>query len=168
MLVVADSSPLVVLIIIGHINILARLFGQVIVPPEVWAELHQSNRPHPVHDFIKGNPAWLLVRVPASIEPIPSLHGGELAAIALAQELKADLLLIDELRGRRAAADRRIPFTGTIGVLELAADQGLLDLSEAFARVKNTDFWISHELLDERLRLHLARRGRPLGQDDLK
>ena len=51
----------------------------------------------------------------------------ELAAIALAQELKADLLLIDEARGRKAAADRHIPFTGTIGVLELA-DQGLLDI----------------------------------------
>jgi len=160
MLVVADSSPLVVLVIIGHINILAGLFGQVIVPPVVWGELGQSKRPQAVHDFVTRHPAWLLVRLPASIEPIPSLHAGEVAAIALAQELKADLLLIDETRGRKAAADRHIPFTGTIGVLELAAERGLLDLSEAFARVKKTDFWISHDLLDERLRLHLAGRGR--------
>ena len=70
--------------------------------------------------------------------------------------MKADLLLIDEVRGRKAAADRHIPFTGTIGVIELAADRGLLDLQVAFGLVKKTDFWISHELLDERLKLYLA------------
>jgi hypothetical protein len=43
-------------------------------------------------------------------------------------------------------------------VLELAADQRLLDLQDAFSRLKNTDFWISPQLLDERLRLQLARR----------
>jgi predicted nucleic acid-binding protein len=156
MLVVADSSPLIVLINIGHIDVLPRLFGQVVIPPEISAELHQPNRPRAVHEFIASGPIWLLERTPAAIEPIPALHAGELAAINLAQELKADLLLIDEIRGRQAAADRHIPFTGTIGVLELAADQGLLDLQGAFARLKETDFWISHELLDERLKLYLA------------
>ena len=41
--------------------------------------------------------------------------------------------------------------------LEMAADQGLLDLKDAFARVKKTDFWISHDLLDDRLRQHAVR-----------
>jgi predicted nucleic acid-binding protein len=158
MLVVADSSPLIVLIDIGHIDVLPRLFGQAIIPPEVSLELHQSNRPQAVRDFIASCPNWLHERAPAAVEPIPGLHAGELAAISLAQELKADLLLIDEVRGRKAAADRHIPFTGAIGVLELAADQGLLDLRDVFARVKKTDYWISHELLDERLKLHLAGR----------
>ena len=163
MLVVADSSPLIVLINIWHVDVLPRLFGQIVIPPEVSAELHQSERPQAVRDFIASRPTWLLERAPVAIEPIPALHAGELAAISLAQELKADLLLIDELRGRQAAADRHIPFTGTIGVLEFAADQGLLDLQHAFMRVKETDFWISHELLDERLKLYLARR-RPSGK----
>jgi predicted nucleic acid-binding protein len=110
--------------------------------------------------MVASLPAWLLIRVPAAIESIPALHAGELAAISLAQELKADVLLIDELRGRKAAAERQIPVTGTIGMLELAASRGLLDLRDAFARIKNTDFWITGELLDERLRLYLA--GRPL------
>ncbi|HVA50702.1 MAG TPA: DUF3368 domain-containing protein [Pirellulales bacterium] len=72
-------------------------------------------------------------------------------------ELKADLLLIDDSQGRKAAASRQIPFTGTIGVLELAADRGLLNLRDAFERVKQTDFWISPDLLDERLKLWLTR-----------
>jgi predicted nucleic acid-binding protein len=72
--------------------------------------------------------------------------------------LKADLLLIDDLEGRKAATERHIPLTGTIGVLELAADRRLLDLHDAFSRVKKTDFWISHDLLDERLRVYLGKR----------
>lgn len=158
MIVVADSSPLVALTNIGHIEVLPKLFRQVIIPPEISAELRQHSRPQAVRDFIASPPDWLLERAPAAIQPIPNLHAGELAAISLAQELKADLLLIDEVRGRRAAGDLRIPFTGTVGVLELAADHGLIDLQNAFGRLKNTDFWISHPLLDERLNLYLARK----------
>jgi len=158
MLIIADSSPLIVLIRIGHVGVLPSLFGQAAVPPEVSAELAHPTRPQVVRDFIACPPAWLTERTPTAIESIPGLHAGELAAISLARELNADLLLIDDVRGRRAAADRRIPFTGTIGVLELAAGRRMLDLGQAFARVKETDFWISHQLLDERLRLHLARR----------
>jgi predicted nucleic acid-binding protein len=158
MVVVADSSPLVALTNIGHIDVLPRLFGQVIIPPEVSAELGQRSRPQVVRDFIASPPDWLIERAPVATQPIVALHPGELAAISLAQELKADLLLVDDVRGRKAAEDRRIPFTGTIGVLELAAERGLLDLQDAFARLKNTDFWISPQLLDERLKIHLARR----------
>jgi predicted nucleic acid-binding protein len=51
-----------------------------------------------------------------------------------------------------------VTITGTVGLLERAADQGLLDLSEAFERVKRTDFWVRPALLDERLRQHRVRR----------
>lgn len=154
MLVVADSSPLIVLIELGHVELLPRLFGEIIIPPQVSAELRQSNRPQAILSFMAARPLWLHERAPAAIEPIPTLDAGELAAISLARELKADLLLIDEVRGRKAAADRHIPFTGTIGVVELAASQELLDLQDAFTRLKSTNFWISPELLDERLRIH--------------
>ena len=60
MLVVADSSPLILLIHIGHIDVLPRLFRQVVIPAEVSAELLQSNRPRAVHNFMASHPAWLL------------------------------------------------------------------------------------------------------------
>jgi predicted nucleic acid-binding protein len=160
MIVVADSSPLFALINIGQVELLPKLFGQVIVPSEIFRELRQSNRPQAVRDLLTSPPPWLVERTPAAIQPIANLHAGELAAISLACELKADLLLIDESRGRKAAGDLHIPITGTIGVLELGADRELIDLRDAFARLKNTDFWISHQLLDERLKLHLARKSR--------
>lgn len=152
MLVVADSTVFVVLIEIGHIEILPSLFKQVWVPREIIEETRHPDRPAAVRAFAEVIPSWLIVRSPKHLEQIASLHAGELAAISLARELRADLLLIDERAGRAAAQQMHIPITGTIGVLELAADAGLLDLSDAFARMKRTDFWISHRLLDERLR----------------
>ena len=159
MIVVADSSPLVALVNIGHIDVLPGLFGQVFIPPQISAELIQSKRPQRVRDFIASGPNWLRELVPLAFQPIAFLHAGEVAAISLAEQLRADLLLIDEVRGRRIAAERRIPFAGTIGVLELAADQDLLDLRQAFESLKKTDFWVSRALLDERLKLYISRKG---------
>jgi predicted nucleic acid-binding protein len=158
MIVVADSSPMIALIEIGHIDVLPGLFYEIIIPPQVSAKMRQFCRSQLVHHFFAAPHTWLTERVPKKIEVIPALHAGELAAISLAQELKAELLLIDEIDGRKAAADRHIPLTGTIGVLESAADRGLLDLRDAFEKIKETGFWISHRLLDERLELYAARR----------
>ncbi len=47
---------------------------------------------------------------------------------------------------------------GTIGILEAAADQGLLNLGDAFEKVKQTDFWVSPAFLDGRLALFLTRK----------
>ena len=160
MLVVADASPLVALINMEEIDVLPILFEHVVIPPEVAAELRSPGRPRAVGEFMSHRPDWLTERAPVGTEPIPGLHPGEAAAISLARELGADLLLIDESRGRRAARERRLAFTGTVGVLELAAERGLLDLPQAFARLKGTDFWISHELLDQRL-AHFRSKRRP-------
>jgi predicted nucleic acid-binding protein len=151
MIVVADSSPLIVLVNIGQIEILSALFGEVFIPPQIATELSEAKRPEPVRSFIAGKPAWLRIQAPANLELIPQIHECESAAISLASELKADLLLIDERDGRSAALARRLRVTGTIGILERAAENKLLDLAEAFTRIKQTDFWISARLLDAEL-----------------
>lgn len=119
MLVIADSSPLIVLINIGHVNALPELFGSIAIPPQVAAELTTARRPAGVRAFMATMPPWLIVRAPMMNAPIPLLQAGEIAAINLATEINADLLLIDEIQGRKAAFERKIKFTGTIGVLEL-------------------------------------------------
>jgi predicted nucleic acid-binding protein len=153
MLVIADSSPLIALVNIRQVNVLPKLFGDVTIPRLVADELASARRPQAVRDFIASTPSWLHLRSPSVIESIPLLQPAESAAISLARELNADLLLIDEVQGRKAAAARKLKITGTIGILELAASAKLLDLQEAFDRLKQTDFWISHKLLDERLAL---------------
>ena len=121
MIVVSDSSALVVLFRIGHGDVLPTLFQQIVIPPEVACELAFPNWPQSVQDFIAAPPSWLEIRAATSVEPIPYLDAGEAAAISLAQELQADRLIIDEKRGRKAAAERHLPVIGTVGILEAAA-----------------------------------------------
>jgi predicted nucleic acid-binding protein len=158
MIVVADTSPFVVLVAIGDVDVLPTLFKEVLIPPQVSSELASARRSPEVRAFIATPPPWLRVLAPASTESIPGLAAAETAAIALAREVQAGRLIIDEYRGRKAAAERGLRVVGTIGVLELGAELEIIDLKGAFERVKQTDSWISHKLLDERLALFLQRK----------
>jgi len=160
-IVVADTSPLVVLISIGYPDLLRALFSQVIVPPQVMGELSAAHRSQAVRDFVCRMPAWLSVRTPASPLALPDLHAGESAAICLACELHADMLLIDERLGRETALSRGLQITGTIGVLIMAAERDLVKLDEAFARIRQTDFWVSDHFLNTQLKQFLAQRNAP-------
>lgn len=159
MLVVADSSPLIALLKLGHVDVLPKLFGDIVIPSAVSLELASPSRPRVVLEFAAAPPAWLRVQRASHIEPIPELHPGETEALSLAIELRADLILIDERKAYREAVARNLNAIGTVRVLERAAAHRMLDLRDAFDRLKETDFWISHKLLDERLKLF----GRSLG-----
>ena len=76
-----------------------------------------------------------------------ALDPGEQAAIALAQTLPADLLIIDERLGRRIAGDRGISIIGTLGILDGAASQGLINLAEAIAQLQQTNFRVSRRII---------------------
>jgi len=154
LLVVADNSPLDVLIRLGHSDLLKTLFGEVVIPTQVRDELLHSSTPEITRKFIENPPDWLQVCEPTKIEPIPALHLGERAAISLALEMNAHLLLIDEKRGRYEAMQRQLVVTGTIGILEQAAEKRLIDLADAFASLQKTDFRIAPKILDQRLQLH--------------
>ena len=158
MLVIADSSPLIVLVNIGHIDVLPTLFGEIVIPPAVATEIASTNRPDAVRQFAAVPPFWLKVQAPSAVLTMAELHPGESEAISLAMEIHADLVLIDERKAYREAVARKLNVVGTVGGLERAANQGILGLTEAFEKLKKTDFWISHKLLDERLAMFLKQR----------
>jgi predicted nucleic acid-binding protein len=74
---------------------------------------------------------------------------GEREAILLAEELGADEIILDDLRGRREAERRKLHPVGTLGVLQAAPKKGLLDLRKALQRLRETNFYIAEELLDQ-------------------
>ena len=76
---------------------------------------------------------------------------GETEAIALALELRADLLLMDDRRGVKAARRHGIDVTGTLGVLGLAGKHGLVNLVEAFDLIKTASFRYPQAVMDEHL-----------------
>jgi predicted nucleic acid-binding protein len=134
----------------------------------VLAELVSQRRPKAVQAFAAHPPTWLDVRAPQMQVQTDGLHPRELAALSLALETKADLVLIDEMLGRRIATERHLRVAGTVGVLERAAEENLLDLRAAFERLKTTDFWVSPALLEARLvAFEHRRRHNPARHSDL-
>ncbi|HZL56026.1 MAG TPA: DUF3368 domain-containing protein [Bryobacteraceae bacterium] len=77
------------------------------------------------------------------------LDAGEEDAIALAVQLHADLLLMDDEDGVLAARGKGLEVTGTLGVLSRAAQRQLLDLEDAFKRIKRTNFHYRQEIMDQ-------------------
>jgi predicted nucleic acid-binding protein len=82
------------------------------------------------------------------------LDDGEKAAIALGLSVAADLILIDDHRGAPAARDKGLEVTGTLGILDLAARRGMVDLADALGRLRTTNFRRREELFDALLKQH--------------
>lgn len=149
MIVIADSSPLRYLVLIQQVHLLPVLFGTIVIPPGIVDELTRKATPPPVRFWMEHLPEWVAVRSPRVPLPIfPSvLDLGEQEAIALAEELAADLLLADDGAARREAARRKIPVQGTLGILDLAAGHGLVDFPDAARRLTETNFRASGKLI---------------------
>jgi predicted nucleic acid-binding protein len=141
-------------LLIGEIAILPSLYGRVFVPPEVLAELSDSDAPAELLRWIQMSPVWLQVRRARTMQDdaaLRQLDPGERAAILLAQQERDVLLLIDDAAGRTEAARRGIPSTGTLGVLRAAAIRQLLDLPTALKRLAATNFRVSQSLIADLL-----------------
>ncbi|MGZ5444507.1 MAG: DUF3368 domain-containing protein [Thermoanaerobaculia bacterium] len=150
MIVVADSSPLHYLILVEQTDLLRRLYGDVVIPETVAVELIAAGAPRSVRHWMSTPPSWLMVMEVGDEELATvtnELDPGERAAIALAEKIRADLLLIDETAGRAEARRRRLRVTGTLGVLRAAVEAGLIDVNDVLARLQETNFYVDEELL---------------------
>jgi predicted nucleic acid-binding protein len=137
MIVVADTSPLNYLIQIDCDTLLPRLYGRIVVPSGVMRELGHVGAPAAVQAWLAQIPCWIDVRSTLSSPDadLAFLGLGEREAIQLADEQHADLLLIDERKGRPEAKRRGLRTTGTLGVLLSARELGLIDAEAAYRRL---------------------------------
>lgn len=160
MIVAADTSPINYLILIEAIDVLPQLYQSVVIPQAVLEELHANETPDAVVEWVKNLPDWLTVAQVEIVPFLPDLDLGETEAIALARELGADALLIDDRAGREEAQRREIFVIGTLGVLNAAAGAELLDLPLTIDRLRQTSFRASEKLLTELLRRDAERRSK--------
>lgn len=140
MTVVSDTTPLNYLILIDQVDLLYELYGSVVIPQSAFSEMQRADTPVEVQAWIAARLAWLEVRPAQATDPSLKLGAGETEAIALALELHADALLLDDRKARQEAQKRGITVTGTLGILAESARRGLVDLPKAIARLQQTTF----------------------------
>ncbi len=127
MTVVANTSPLIALDRIGHLDVLPRLFGNVIRPQSVVNELQAGKHIYGGSEALFQAPWLTTLEDPPEMLLRKELGSGETAVIALALRMKADLTILDDLAARNVAAELGLKVTGTLGVLLAAYRKGLLD-----------------------------------------
>lgn len=153
MIVVSNTSPIVNLAAIGQLDLLRLLYGKVAIPQAVYNEIVVTGTGQPgateveTFDWIETKQATNQAAV-ASLKL--ELDEGEAEAIALALELKADLLLLDERKGRMTASRLGLKFIGLLGVLMEAKHKGLILAIRPIMDdlIGKAGFWISQKLYD--------------------
>lgn len=157
MIVVSDTSPLLYLCLIDQLALLPKLYEQVLIPEAVRDEILAPGAPKKFQSWAETMPNWLIIKsVPlvATHESIAKLDSGERAAICLAKSLKNTLLLIDEKLGRQAAKIEGLEIIGVLGILDAAAEKGLISFPAAIAQLQKTNFRASPQLIQALLDNH--------------
>ena len=157
MIVVSNTSPIINLAVVGQLELLRQLYGQVIIPRAVYDEIVISGAGQPgavearTWDWIEVKPVADPTRV-ASL--LLELDAGESEAIALALELGADLLLLDERKGRAVAAHLGVRCLGLLGVLIEAKHNGFVPAVKPVLDrlIQGAGFWIGAALYEHVLR----------------
>jgi predicted nucleic acid-binding protein len=154
MIVVSDTSPLNYLVLIGQTDLLPKMFGRVVTCAAVIEEMLHPAAPDAVRRWAGNIPEWLEVMTPMATTAIERLGAGEADAIALAEQLNAELLLIDDEFGKQVATERGLHVTGTLGILDQAAAHRLLDIESAINALRETTFRFPEKLIQKILERH--------------
>ena len=156
MIVVSNTSSINYLVLIGQIHLLSDLFQQIMIPQAVYRELSDAAAPLSVQAWIADSPDWLITQSVSqpSDEIVDRLDPGEREAILLAQAIHADLLLLDDMKARRVAAEKGLAVAGILGILDQAAMMQLLGLPAAVQSLQQTSFWVADRLLQQLLDKH--------------
>ena len=149
MKIVSNSSPLIFFSAIGMLDILAD-FGDISIPKAVYDEVTNND--------LKGskevkNADWIKVVEVEEHEYIAFSSAGEAQAIALAIKQNADLILLDDLAGRRAVAAYGIEVIGTLGLLKVMYRKDLINnMKYVLDELQKHGFWMSTELYSKMLK----------------
>ena len=155
MIVVSDTTPLISLMKVSLLNVLCDLFGEILIPASVYNEL-TSNENFSFEAAEIQNSAFIKVvtienqKIVEVLQKASGLDLGESEAIAYADNVKADFLLMDEVRGRRVARSMGLKIMGTVGVLLAAYNDGILskkDVEDALDGLKRANRRIGDDVI---------------------
>lgn len=135
MIVISDTTPLISLMKIGRLNLLEKLYGKVFIPAAVYNELIVNKRfPEEAEEIKKCT--FLEVQSVSDKNQVDALQErtglglGESEAIILAENMKARLLMMDEVQGRAVAKEQGLSVIGVVGIISVAYQTRLLTSEE--------------------------------------
>ncbi len=157
MKVASNTSPLTNLAAINQFDLLRRLYGRLFIAEGVWRELNAFGQAWPGQAEVTSA-GWIErqeVRNTLLVETLRrDLDQGEAETIALATELRTDLVLMDEREGRHAAQRLGLRTVGVVGILLDAKQQGFLPIVRpAFDALRTTGFYLSQQVYRRGLEL---------------
>lgn len=158
MIIVSDTSPINNLAAINHLHLLHQLYGMVFIPEAVYRELTDPNFPVAGATEVQTFD-WIQTRTISDRTLVEALSNeldvGEAEAIALAVEMQAEQVLIDERRGRLVASQLNLRYTGILGVLVEAKNKGLIAGVRPLldALINEAGFWVAEPLYNSVLQL---------------
>lgn len=158
MIVISDTSPINNLAAINRLDLLQQLYGTVFIPDAVYRELTEPSFPVAGSTEVQTLD-WIETRAVTNRTLVDSLSDeldiGEAEAIALAVEIQAEQVLIDERRGRLVAARLNLRYTGILGILVESKSQGLIAQVKPLldALIDQAGFWVAEPLYNSVLRL---------------
>lgn len=135
MIVISDTTPIISLLKINQLELLHHLFGEVQVPDAVYEELISNAKfQKEAEKILRAEYIKKVVvedkKSVTLLRRATGLDAGESEAIILSDEIKADLLLMDELKGRQVAKQMGLNIMGTVGILMTSFDEELLSAEE--------------------------------------
>jgi predicted nucleic acid-binding protein len=147
MTVVVNSTPLIYLAAIGRFDLLQLLYGSIVIPTAVFTEVVTQGTGK-AGAAETASATWIERRDVSDRSKLAvlatALHGGESEVVALAEELHADLVIMDETAGRRELASRGLSYIGTVGVLTEAKRRGVIQsLKSELDRLRGCGFHLS-------------------------
>lgn len=157
MIIVADTTPLISLMKIGRLDLIHDLFGEILIPNAVYEELTgnprfpEESKQIQQCQYIKRTKIED-IRAVDLLSRSSGLDIGESEAIVLSDSMKASLLLMDEVKGRRVAKRMGINLMGTVGILAIAYKDDLMtseDILNCIDILKKEGRHISNELYDQ-------------------
>ena len=137
---------------------LAQLAEKTVLPVSVQAELVDRAAPEAVRAWAAAPPAWVEIRAATQTVEARDISPADREAIALAKELDAAVLLMDDRHARRCAAALGVVTMGTVGLLEVAAARDLVALPVALEKLRGTSCFLSEDLIENALERDAARR----------
>lgn len=153
MIIICDASPLITLATCNALPLLDSLFGHVYVSKQVFEEITKTGKPfsQELAEYLDNN--FIQIPILAEFADLP-LDVGELSAFSLYKKLDADYLLIDEKLGRKFAKSLGFTVTGSLGILLLAKQKGLIPVIRPYVdKLTQSPIYLSQQLIDTTLML---------------